>query len=189
MNLLQKLSVARVKFQESGIKPTGENSFARYKYYELGDILPVINRLGSELFFFCVVSFTETTATLSIYNTETDSKDPPITFTSPMSTASLKGCHEVQNLGAVQTYIKRYLYQNAFEIVEADVLNKTQNPDEKPQPKQEAKPQPSKARTDAWTKVKALILSSPKRVELEDKFRATPDTELDGFVTWVLNQP
>ena len=54
-----------------------------------------------------------------------------ITFTSPMSTASLKGCHEVQNLGAVETYIKRYLYQNCFEIVESDVLDETMNPADK----------------------------------------------------------
>jgi hypothetical protein len=47
-----------------------------------------------------------------------------------MSTASLKGCHEVQNLGAVETYIRRYLYQTAFEIVEADELNKNHNPKE-----------------------------------------------------------
>jgi hypothetical protein len=50
-----------------------------------------------------------------------------------MSSASLKGCHEVQNLGAVETYIKRYLYQNCFEIVEGDALDSTMNPaDEKP---------------------------------------------------------
>ena len=48
-----------------------------------------------------------------------------------MSSASLKGCHEVQNLGAVETYIKRYLYQNCFEIVESDVLDETMNPAEK----------------------------------------------------------
>ena len=34
--------------------------------------------------------------------------------------------HEVQNLGAVQTYIKRYLYVNAFEIVEQDAIDKSQ---------------------------------------------------------------
>ena len=58
--------------------------------------------------------------------------DAKITFTSPMSSANLKGCHEVQNLGAVETYIKRYLYQNCFEIVESDVLDETMNPAEKP---------------------------------------------------------
>jgi hypothetical protein len=40
-----------------------------------------------------------------------------------MSTAALKGCHEVQNLGAVQTYIRRYLWVAALEIVEHDVVD------------------------------------------------------------------
>ena len=48
-----------------------------------------------------------------------------------MSEAQLKGCHPVQNLGAVETYIKRYLYQNCFEIVENDALDETMNPAEK----------------------------------------------------------
>jgi hypothetical protein len=60
-----------------------------------------------------------------------------ITFTSPMSTAALKGCHAVQNVGATETYLKRYLYQNCFEIVEADALDATMNPNEqKPQQNQ-----------------------------------------------------
>jgi hypothetical protein len=49
-----------------------------------------------------------------------------------MSSASLKGGQEVQNLGAVETYIKRYLYQNCFEIVEGDSLDCTLNPAETP---------------------------------------------------------
>jgi hypothetical protein len=48
-----------------------------------------------------------------------------------MSDAQLKGCHNVQNLGAVETYIKRYLYQNCFEIVEADALDGAMDPNAK----------------------------------------------------------
>jgi hypothetical protein len=40
-----------------------------------------------------------------------------------MSSAQLKGCHEVQNLGAVQTYLRRYLWTMAFEICEHDSLD------------------------------------------------------------------
>ena len=54
-----------------------------------------------------------------------------------MSTAQLKDCHEVQNVGAVNTYSKRYLYQNAFEIVEADVLDSTMNPNDQPLPRKQ----------------------------------------------------
>jgi hypothetical protein len=42
-----------------------------------------------------------------------------------MSRAELKGCHEVQNLGAVQTYLRRYLWTTAFEVVEHDALDAT----------------------------------------------------------------
>jgi hypothetical protein len=58
-----------------------------------------------------------------------------------MASASLKGCHEVQNLGAVESYIKRYLYQNCFEIAEPDSLDKTMNPNETKQKPKQQKPQ------------------------------------------------
>ena len=128
MTVFEKLNEARLRFQNAGVKKSGKNSYAGYTYYELADILPFINQIANELKFTCVVNFTPELATLDFVDLEENGK---ITFTSPMSSASLKGCHEVQNLGAVETYIKRYLYQNCFEIVEADVLDETMNPLEK----------------------------------------------------------
>lgn len=130
MNVYEKLAKARVMFQANNPKMSGKNTYAGYTYFELSDILPVINKIGAEIGFVCEVSFSGESATLLFRNTE--KPDEFITFTSPMSTASLKGCHEVQNLGAVQTYIKRYLYQNAFEIVESDALNAGTKEDKKP---------------------------------------------------------
>jgi hypothetical protein len=127
MTIFEKLIEARLRFQNAGVKKSGNNKFAGYTYYELADILPETNKLANELKFCCVVNFTDEKATLDFCDLEADAK---ITFTSPMSSASLKGCHEVQNLGAVETYIKRYLYQNCFEIVENDVLDETMNPAE-----------------------------------------------------------
>ena len=121
MNVYEKLAKARVMFQENNPKMSGKNTYAGYTYFELSDILPVINKIGAEIGFVCEVSFSKDEAVLTLRNTE--KPDEYITFNSPMSSASLKGCHEVQNLGAVQTYLKRYLYQNCFEIVEADQLN------------------------------------------------------------------
>ena len=128
MTIFEKLNEARLRFQNAGIQKSGCNKFAGYTYYELSDILPFINQIANELKFTCVVNFTPELATLDFCDLEDNGK---ITFTSPMSTASLKGCHEVQNLGAVETYIKRYLYQNCFEIVESDVLDETMNPNDK----------------------------------------------------------
>ena len=125
MTVFEKLNEARLRFQNAGVKKSGHNKFAGYTYYELADILPFINHIANELKFCCVVNFTPELATLDFCDMEGDGC---ITFKSPMSTASLKGCYEVQNLGAVETYIKRYLYQNCFEIVENDVLDETMNP-------------------------------------------------------------
>ena len=126
MNVFEKLNEARLRFQNANVKKSGHNNFAGYTYYELADILPVINKLAKELKFSCVVNFTKELATLDFVDLE--KTEDKITFTSPMASATLKGCHEVQNMGARETYLKRYLYQNCFEIVEADALDATMNP-------------------------------------------------------------
>ena len=121
MNIYEKLQEARVELQGMNLKKSGKNSFAQYDYFELADFMPHINRsmLEKKLTGFC--SFTEDLASLTLVNSE--KPEERIVFTSPMSKANLKGCHEVQNLGAVETYQRRYLYTTAFEIVEADLLD------------------------------------------------------------------
>lgn len=121
MNVFEKLNKARVMFQEANVKKSGQNKYAGYTYFELNDILPICNKICNEIKAVCVLNFTETVATLQFIDCE--KPDDVITFTSPMSEATLKGCHKVQNLGAVETYIKRYLYQNCFEIAENDALD------------------------------------------------------------------
>lgn len=148
MTVFEKLNEARLRFQNAGIKKSGKNIYARYTYYELADILPFINQIANELKFTCVVNFTPELATLDFVDLEENGK---ITFTSPMSSASLKGCHEVQNLGAVETYIKRYLYQNCFEIVEADVLDETMNPNDEKKGNVEELIEKVKARMNTMT--------------------------------------
>ncbi|MBA4274047.1 MAG: hypothetical protein C0436_00175 [Alphaproteobacteria bacterium] len=148
-NIYRKLARARVAFQSRGVKMSGKNDYAGYTYYELSDILPAINLIGEELGFLCEVSFTDAIATLTVR--DLDQPESVAVFTSPMSSANLKGCHEVQNLGAVETYIKRYLYQNAFEIVESDSLNKTHNPDA-PKPAKAPPPTPALSPTPAASK-------------------------------------
>ena len=121
MNVYEKLNKARLMFQEANVKKSGQNKYAGYTYFELNDILPICNKICNEIKAVCVLNFTETVATLQFIDCE--KTDDVITFTSPMSEATLKGCHKVQNLGAVETYIKRYLYQNCFEIAENDALD------------------------------------------------------------------
>jgi len=76
-------------------------------------------------------SFTSDVATMKIVDVETGET---IEITSPMGSAALKGCHEVQNIGAVETYQRRYLWTTAMEIVERDALEATTGRDA-PEPK------------------------------------------------------
>lgn len=126
MNIYEKLNQARCKIQNMNIKPTGKNDYSGYSYFDLSDILPHINSICADLKMTCLLSFGTECATLDIINAE--KTDERITFLSPMSKASLKGCHDVQNLGAVITYLTRYLYIMAFSIVEHEFLDKKHNP-------------------------------------------------------------
>jgi hypothetical protein len=123
----EKLQQARIKLQSEPLKKSGHNKFAGYQYFELGDFLPTINRIFAELKLCSVISFTKDYAELRIVDTENSGV---ITFSSPMADANLKGCHPIQNLGAVETYSRRYLYVTALEIVEHDALDATTGSDD-----------------------------------------------------------
>jgi len=120
MSVYKKLQEARMKLQNTALKKSGHNKFAGYYNFELGDFLPAIQKICAEMNLCGVVSFDHNMAFLQINDTEDGTS---VMFTSPMSSAALKGCHDVQNLGAVQTYLRRYLWVNAFEIVEHDALD------------------------------------------------------------------
>ena len=124
MNVYQKLNAARKEFHSMEIKKSGENKFAGYKYFELGDFIIPALTFFEKLGLTGVVQFGKETAQLTIINT--DKPGEVITFASPMSEANLKGCHPVQNLGAVQTYIRRYLWVAALEIVEHDAVDSSE---------------------------------------------------------------
>lgn len=121
MNIYQKLNASRTTLQKSKLAKSGHNKFAGYQYFELGDFLPAINSSFEQLGLFSQVSFSADLATLTI--TDCDKPEDKIVFTSPMAEASLKGVHPIQNLGAVETYQRRYLYMMALEIVEHDALD------------------------------------------------------------------
>lgn len=139
MNVYQKLQQARISLQNTKLAKSRHNKFAGYMYFELGDFLPTTQSLFNDIGLCGTVCFTSDLATLSIFNI--DKPEQVILFTSPMGSAALKGCHEVQNIGAVETYQRRYLWVVAMEIVEHDALDattkiedKVKTPNHKPVP-------------------------------------------------------
>ena len=132
MNVYKKLQQARLKLQSAPLKKSGRNTFAKYEYFELADFLPTIQTIFAEVGLCGAVSFGTEIATLTIVDTDATeiTQGNFAVFSSPMSTAELKGCHAIQNLGAVQTYLRRYLWVAAMEIVEHDSLDATTGKDE-----------------------------------------------------------
>jgi hypothetical protein len=119
----RKLSKARQEFHQLELKKSGKNTFAGYEYFELGDFLVPALKVFDDVGLGATISFDRDMATMTIV--DLDAPDQTIVITSPMGSAALKGCHEVQNIGAVETYQRRYLWVAALEIVEHDALDKT----------------------------------------------------------------
>ena len=138
MSVHKKLMQARVKLQSIEMKKSGLNKFAGYSYFELGDFIPHVQTIFNDLGLCGVVTFSTEYAQLCI----TDVDDGTvIVITSPMAEANLKGAHPIQNLGAVLSYQRRYLWMAALELVEGDPIDSAP-PVEAPKP--EPKPEPVK---------------------------------------------
>ena len=119
LNLYQKIQKIRVELQEMNLKKNGQNEFAHFKYYELADFLPPLNKLADKYGVCNCISFDNDFATLVIYDADSDQN---IKFTSPMRELKLNG-NAIQGLGGVETYSRRYLYLTAYEIVENDLFD------------------------------------------------------------------
>ena len=131
INIYRKIQNVKEELLKANLKKTGENKFAGFKYYELADFLPTIIQLCNKEGLATQVSFEEDYAKLRITNI--DKPEEFIDYTSPMRRLDLKGCNEIQSLGGVETYSRRYLYQAAFDIIENDMFDKVSGDKEKEQ--------------------------------------------------------
>ena len=120
MSVHLKLMQARVDLLSESLSKSGKNKFAGYSYFELSDFLPKIQWIFFRIGLCGYVSFSKELATLTITDVHDQTE---IVITSPMESANLKGVHPIQNLGAVETYNRRYLWMAALELVEFDALD------------------------------------------------------------------
>lgn len=155
MNVYEKLQQVKLDLSKAALKKSGENKHSKYDYFELGDFLPKIIELCNNHKLATVISFTSEKGLLEIIDTEkiTDK----IIIETPMSTAKLPACHEVQNLGAVQTYLRRYLYVAAFDIVENDIVESSARKDEL----KKAAPQPLQGTNDSDLPADDFLVTLP----------------------------
>lgn len=120
-NIYVKIQNVKEKLLKENIKKSGKNKFAGYTYYELADFIPFIIKFCNEEMLFTSISFDNEMAKLVIVNVE--NPEEKVEYTSPMRNLELKGCNEIQGLGGVETYSRRYLYMCAFDIIENDMFD------------------------------------------------------------------
>lgn len=123
MTIYKKLNEARQAFHKMNLKKSGINQFAGYSYFELSDFLVPGMQCLSEAGLVPVVSFEPSRAIMRLHEIDGDGV---IEIESPRAAANLKGCHPIQNLGAEETYQRRYLWMAALEIVEHDAVDSSQ---------------------------------------------------------------
>lgn len=129
MSIYKKIQYVKEAILKANLKKTGENKYAGFKYYELGDFTPTIIQLCNQVGLFTKVTFNDQEAKLIIVNS--DKPDQKEEYTSPMRELVLKGCNQIQALGGVETYSRRYLYMSAFDIIENDMFDKTAGKEKK----------------------------------------------------------
>lgn len=132
MNIYEKIQKVKYELSTRELKKSGENKFSGFKYYELGDFMPSVVELCDKYGLCTKIDFNDNEASLWIIDTSIDNaiktNDGRIDFmaikySSPMRELELKGANAIQTLGGIQTYLRRYLYMNAFDIVEADMFD------------------------------------------------------------------
>lgn len=118
--LLQKTQTAKECFLSSGIKPTGYNSYQKYHYFSLDDIVPVVVKICCELGLATQFKFTRECGKLIVIDLETGCKQ---VFTTPLpAPTNNKATEQCKEIQAIQTYSRRALYLQWLEIVEVNSI-------------------------------------------------------------------
>ena len=187
LNLHSKLVLARKMFLEMGVKKSGKNTYAEFKYFTLEDIIPAKQYIFEVLGLVDAIEFGPELATLSLYNV--DKPEEILTFTSPLAPDESLIKNPIQKLGAVETYVRRYLYMLMLDIVEADAIEAiTDKPAPAEAPKKSNKPATPEKREEVK---KELIDEGGEATDVQvksiknglKKLRAKDGEKYEGYVT------
>lgn len=130
-SVMKKLQKSRVDWQSKPRKKSGFNKFQNFKYFVLKDILPTVNEIFNKNGLYSQYNLTKDYAELIITDSSTGDY---LTYRIPVQKLDNP---TMQNIGAINTYSKRYLYMNALEIEEdedeldSQDLDKTVNKESK----------------------------------------------------------
>lgn len=160
-SVMKKLQKSRVDWQSKPRKKSGFNKFQNFKYFVLKDILPTVNEIFNKNGLYSQYNLTKDYAELIITDSSTGDY---LTYRIPVQKLDNP---TMQNIGAINTYSKRYLYMNALEIEEDEDELDSQDLD-KPVNK-ESKEELIKKISEALGEVKLNTwLKTSKKEKIED---------------------
>lgn len=184
-NLNESIIQIRVDLQNSKIKKSGKNKYAGFDYYELADFLPKLNELMLKYGVNDKFTIEEEKATLTlikgdesqVYNIPFERFETPLVYKKDKNGSFIKdkngeliqipSMQDIQYLGALNTYYKRYLYLNAFGITDGEVIDSMDNNEiqsRKSNTKAKAKePQEEVAKVD----YKVLLLEKLRKLNVD----------------------
>lgn len=184
MNLYEKLNELRSRWLDAKVQKTGVNTFSEYKYFELSDIIPVVQPLMKELHLVASIKFTAERAIMRVFDTDNVAKSESglsvadfEEYESPMTTLTVKGMNAIQAMGAVETYSRRYLYMMMLDIVEEDAIDKGHEA-ETETVKSPAKPKPAAKTTHRRTSTTAR---KQAKTELTDTDGDATETQIKSM--------
>ena len=167
LNSYQKLQKIREEFYNAGVKKSGINNHAEFKYYELEDIIPVATPLLEKYNCFFHITFGDDKALGMFINLDATADLIPFGFNMRHIAEPAKyRMNEAQGLGAELTYYRRYLYFLMLDIIEPDTFD---NPDKGGynKPAQSTPPAPKKP------------VSQEERAEIKEELTAPADAATD----------
>ena len=141
VNIYGKLLEARKRFLDAGIKKTGINRYAEFKYFTLDDIIPLKQEIFRDLGLADTISFGFDLARLTIVNIDNPSES--VYFQSQLAPDESLIKNPIQKVGAIQTYVRRYLYLLALDIIESDGIEESTGKPENESGKKEEAPKKS----------------------------------------------
>lgn len=121
-NIYQKINELKKEFSTIEVKKSGKNAHLGFKYHELSDFLGIIAHLNVKYGVAEHISINNEQATLTLTNTDDPSEQIQVSVPFVMADMQTKN-DSIQKLGATLTYLRRYLYVQAYAITEHDVID------------------------------------------------------------------
>lgn len=143
-SVYEKLLEARRRFLEANVKKSGINTYAEFKYFTLEDIIPVKTQIFNALGLVETIEFMSGSNEAVLFLHNATKRDDILTFRSQLAPDESLVKNPIQKVGAVQTYVRRYLYMLMLDIVETDIIDETAGKAEEPAKKSNRPASPKK---------------------------------------------